>query len=89
MRSKIAASRALCYLNAKAIDLAAAMPENDDEKDYWQGVSDLLTAIALAGVARCGDLLLFANSEAALQLLEVSCRFFSFQSHRWRYCGHK
>ncbi len=48
MRAKIAASRALCYLNAKAIDLAAALPENSDEEVYWRGLSDLLTPLSKA-----------------------------------------
>ncbi|MGI9292408.1 MAG: acyl-CoA dehydrogenase, partial [Pseudomonadales bacterium] len=48
MRAKIAASRAICYLNAKAIDLSAALPENSDEQKYWQGLSDVLTPLSKA-----------------------------------------
>ncbi len=48
MRAKIAASRALCYLNAKAIDLGAALPAHSEARDYWQGLADLLTPLSKA-----------------------------------------
>ncbi|MGI9286854.1 MAG: acyl-CoA dehydrogenase [Pseudomonadales bacterium] len=48
MRAKIAASRAICYLNAKAIDLSAALPKLSEEQKYWQGLSDLLTPLSKA-----------------------------------------
>lgn len=107
MRAKIAASLALCYLNAKAIDLAAALPagsvlyqrllaetvgswllargalraqlrlaESASDVDFLRGKIHLARVFAerllppttaLAAAARCGDDLLFADSEAALQ----------------------
>ncbi|MGI9293711.1 MAG: acyl-CoA dehydrogenase [Pseudomonadales bacterium] len=48
MRAKIAASRAICYLNAKAIDLAGALPTGSDDQKYWQGLSDVLTPLSKA-----------------------------------------
>ena len=46
IRAKVAASRALCYLNAKAIDLSLGLPAGSDEQRYWNGLADLLTPLS-------------------------------------------
>lgn len=48
MRAKTAASRALCYLTAKAMDLAEVLPAGSAEARYWKGLNDLLTPMAKA-----------------------------------------
>jgi len=48
VRAKTAASRAICYLLAKAMDMAHALPEQSEEQLYWQGLSDLITPLAKA-----------------------------------------
>lgn len=48
MRGKIAASRAICFMNAKAIDLGNELDEGSDEQKYWSGLADLLTPLSKA-----------------------------------------
>ncbi|MEM8499031.1 MAG: acyl-CoA dehydrogenase, partial [Pseudomonadota bacterium] len=59
MRAKIAASRAICYLNAKAMDMKSVC-RDDAESHYWAGLSELLTPLSKAyssdiGVECCSE----------------------------------
>ncbi len=59
MRAKIAASRAICYLNAKAMDMKN-LCKDDAQARYWAGLSELLTPLSKAyssdiGVECCSE----------------------------------
>ncbi|MFK7730083.1 MAG: acyl-CoA dehydrogenase [Pseudomonadales bacterium] len=59
IRAKIAASRAICYMNAKAMDMKNICTDSG-ESHYWAGLSELLTPLSKAyssdiGVECCSE----------------------------------
>ncbi len=59
IRAKIAASRAICYLNAKAMDMKSVCTDRAESR-YWAGLSELLTPLSKAyssdiGVECCSE----------------------------------